>query len=53
MRKLHKTFKNKSYSLTIISVGVASIFINMDATVFLLALMMGVPLFFAKENVID
>ena len=42
--------KNKLYSVALISVGALSIPIEYDATAFIFTLMMGLPLFFAKEN---
>jgi len=42
--------KNKIYSLVLILIGVVPILINQDGTFFIFALMLGVPLFLAKEN---
>ncbi len=42
--------KNKLYSVAMIFLGALSIPIEYDATVFVFTLMMGLPLFFAKEN---
>lgn len=42
--------KNKLYSIALVSVGALSISIEYDATAFIFTLMMGLPLFFAKEN---
>lgn len=46
----HKNFKNKIYGLGVISAGIASIFISNDATIFVMGLMVGLPILFAKEN---
>jgi hypothetical protein len=42
--------RNKIYSLVLILIGVAPILIDQDSTLFIFSLMIGVPLFFAKEN---
>ena len=42
--------KNKLYSAALISLGALSIPIEYDATAFIFTLIMGLPLFFAKEN---
>lgn len=42
--------KNKLYSLLLIGIGALSILIEYDATFFVFSLMLGVLLFFAKEN---
>ena len=47
------TKANKIFASIFIIVGVLSIFIEMDATFFIFSLMLGLPLFFAKENWID
>lgn len=49
----HKLFKNKLYSSILMLVGFVSIFaFNGDCTAFIFTLMFGLPVFFAKENVI-
>jgi hypothetical protein len=45
-----KLLKNKLYSLVLILIGLVSILIERDGTFFIFALMIGLPLFFAKEN---
>jgi len=45
-----KTGTNKIYSSVLIAVGVVSIFIDGDITPFIMSVLMGVPIFFAKEN---
>ena len=48
-----KTLKNKIYSLALILVGYISIhLLDGDATAFIVSLMLGIPVFFSKENVI-
>jgi len=42
--------KNKLYALALILIGLVPILIERDGTFFILALMLGLPLFFAKEN---
>jgi hypothetical protein len=42
--------KNKIYAVLFIMLGVLSVLIEYDATFFVFALMLGIPLFFAKEN---
>ena len=45
-----KLLKNKLYALVLILIGLVSILIERDGTFFIFALMIGLPLFFAKEN---
>lgn len=45
--------KNKIYSLILIGIGALSILIEYDGTFFIFALMLGIPLFFSKENQIQ
>lgn len=42
--------KNKIYSFMFILLGALSVLIEYDGTFFIFALMLGLPLFFAKEN---
>ncbi|HHW90769.1 MAG TPA: hypothetical protein GX745_07715 [Clostridiales bacterium] len=42
--------KNKLYALVLILIGLVSILIERDGTFFIFALMIGIPLFFAKDN---
>jgi len=42
--------RNKLYSLVLILIGVVPILIDQDGTFFIFSLMIGLPLFFAKEN---
>lgn len=49
----HKLFKNKLYSSILMLMGFFSIkLLEGDITVFIFMLMIGLPVFFAKENVI-
>lgn len=47
-----KTIKNKIYSVMFILLGALSIKIDNDITFFIFTLFIGIPIFFAKENVI-
>lgn len=42
--------KNKLYALVLILIGLVPAMIERDCTFFILALTIGLPLFFAKEN---
>ena len=42
--------KNKLYSLVLIGIGALSVLIEYDGTFFIFALVLGLHLFFAKEN---
>lgn len=42
--------KNKLYSLILIGIGALSALIEYDGTFFIFASILGLPLFFAKEN---
>jgi len=42
--------KNKLHALLLVIIGALSILIEYDGTFFIFALMIGLPLFFAKEN---
>lgn len=55
MRKLFnkKLLKNKVYSLAIMLIGGLTIPILGDCTAFIFTLMIGLPVFFAKRNVIN
>lgn len=49
----HKLFKNKLYSSILMLIGLFSIkLLEGDITIFIFMLMLGLPVFFAKENVI-
>ena len=52
MRK-NKLLKNKVCAAILVGLGALSIPIENDATAFLFFLMIGVPMFFAKENIIE
>lgn len=49
----HELIKNKIYSMTLILTGYMAMNLLDDCTVLLLTLFIGLPVFFAKENVID
>lgn len=42
--------KNKLYSIILIGIGALSVLIEYDGTFFILTLVLGLPLFFSKEN---
>jgi hypothetical protein len=42
--------RNKIYSLILIGIGALSVLIEYDGTFFIFSLIIGLPLFFAKEN---
>ena len=42
--------RNKVYSLLFMTLGALSVLIEYDATFFVFTLMLGIPLFLAKEN---
>ena len=42
--------RNKLYSIMLILLGALSILIEYDGTFFVFALVLGLPLFFAREN---
>lgn len=49
-----KLLKNKVYSALLMLVGYLSmLLLEGDGTVFILTLIIGIPVFFAKENVIN
>lgn len=49
----HKLFKNKLYSSMLMLIGLLSVkLLEGDITVFIFMLMIGLPVFFSKENVI-
>ncbi|MFI3115318.1 MAG: hypothetical protein R3Y12_04160 [Clostridia bacterium] len=46
-----KLLKNKLGALSLISLGAVTTFIDNDGTAFLFLLMLGMPMFFCKEDV--
>ena len=48
-----KNIKNKACALGFVGVGVLSTLISMDATILVITLFVGIPMFFSKENWID
>lgn len=49
----HTLRRNKLYSTILMLIGYVSMKVLEDCTVFVLMLCIGIPVFFAKENVID
>lgn len=49
-RYFHKTWKNKVAALGIMAVGFLTVLLETDITAFVFTLMIGLPLFFAKDN---
>lgn len=48
-----KLFKNKVYSIAMMLLGYMSMILLSDCTLFVISLMLGLAIFFARENVID
>jgi hypothetical protein len=48
-----KLFKNKIYSISLMLTGYVSMKLLGDGTFFLFTIMLGLPVFFARENVIQ
>ena len=55
MKKLFnkKLLKNKVYALAMMLLGGLTILIDGDCTAFIFTLFLGLPLFFARKNVIN
>ena len=49
----HKTLKNKLVAVGLIIIGLIVLAASKDATILLLSVLFGVPLFVAKRNYID
>lgn len=52
-RKVHRrrnTLKNKIYSVALVGIGALTVPMENDATFLAFMLMIGLPLFFSKEN---
>lgn len=49
-RYFRRTYKNKLCALAMIILGIIATSIDRDATVLVLTLLFGLPLFFAKQN---
>lgn len=47
---IEETWRNKLYAIIMISIGAVPIVYDNDATVFMLMLIIGVPLFFSRKN---
>ena len=50
---IKRTYKNKLYALALIGIGVLSVLVLNEGTFFVAMLMMGLPLFFTKEDVFE
>ncbi|CAK7007980.1 MAG: hypothetical protein EUB_01577 [Eubacterium sp.] len=46
----HDTLKNKLYSVALVGLGAMTVPIEHDATFLVFSLMIGIPMFFSKEN---
>lgn len=53
IKYLRRTWKNKAVSLALMVVGQLSTFIDGSATAFVFLMLIAVPLFFARKNLID
>lgn len=51
-KNIRRTYKNKLCALALIILGIIATSIDRDATVLVLTLLFGLPLFFAKQNYI-
>lgn len=51
-RHLRRTYKNKICVLILILIGIISTIVSDDATVLVFTLLIGIPLFFVKDNFI-
>lgn len=51
-RYIRRTYKNKLCAISLFIIGLVPMYIINDATVMVLMLIFGVPLFFAKRNYI-
>lgn len=49
----HETLKNKIFAMIIVLIGLIVLAASKDATILLLSVLFGVPLFVAKRNYID
>jgi hypothetical protein len=52
MRKKCETLENKMVAFVLVCVGAVSVIIEGDATAFVFLTMIGIVLFFSKENVV-
>lgn len=48
-----KNLKNKLYAIGLIACGIGTWMLSTDATMLIVTLVIGIPLFFAKENWIE
>ena len=49
-RYWRRTWRNKLSALALIAISLVPVFIERDGTVLILALLLGIPMFFAREN---
>ena len=49
-RYWRRTWRNKVSALALVAIGMVPVFIERDGTFLLLALMLGIPMFFSQEN---
>ena len=52
IHNIKETYKNKIFALLFILIGIRSMMIAGDGTAFVFLMFIGVPLFFAREEVI-
>jgi hypothetical protein len=52
MKKKCKTLENKMVALVLVCVGAVSVLVDGDATAFVFLAMIGLVLFFSRENVV-
>lgn len=50
VRRRHNTLNNKLFSVALVGLGALTVPIENDATFLVFMLMIGLPLFFSKEN---
>lgn len=53
MRNIRRTIKNKLCAITLLIVGLIPLLVYRDGTFLAFATVIGLPLFFAKDNWID
>lgn len=50
IRYWRRTWRNKVSALALIAIGMVPVLIDRDGTFLIVALMLGIPMFFAKKN---
>ena len=53
VRHMFKTFKNKIFAVALMILGYASTLVDGDATFFVMTIIFGLPLIFAKDSCIN